>query len=264
MITFLAMLAWTATWLIIALRLRKHPAKRPTAIVLHACWLLALSLHGASLLHPWLETGILSVDFLSALSAVLWLTGLLLFLTNLKRPLETLGLFVLPFIPLAILSSTLFPYKGMTISLHNGIGIHIFVSLLAYSMLTLAALLAVLLAAQNRQLHNHNPHGLIRTLPPLQDMEALLFTLIQIGMILLTIGMISGAIYLDGLFGKKIAHKTILSIIAWLSFATLLYGHWRHGWRGRIAIRWTLSGFTLLLLAFFGSKFVLEYVMGTT
>lgn len=262
MITFLAMLAWTATWLIIALRLRKYPAKRPAAMALHTCWLLALILHGVNLLHPWLATGVLSVDFLSTLSAVLWLTGLLLFLTNLKRPLETLGLFVLPFIPLAILFGALFPYTGMTILLHNGIGVHIFTSLLAYSMLTLAALQAMLLAVQNRQLHNHNPHGLIRTLPPLQDMEVLLFTLIQLGMLLLTIGMVSGAIYLDGLFGKKIAHKTILSIIAWISFATLLYGHWRHGWRGRIAIRWTLIGFTLLLLAFFGSKFILEYVVG--
>ncbi|MEZ5449735.1 MAG: cytochrome c biogenesis protein CcsA [Thiolinea sp.] len=92
-------------------------------------------------------------------------------------------------------------------------------------------------------------------------MESLLFQLILAGVVLLTIGLLTGFIYLDGLFGKQVAHKTLLSILAWFTFTTLLYGHWRYGWRGRIAIRWTVTGFILLMLAFWGSKFVIEYVV---
>lgn len=153
------------------------------------------------------------------------------------------------------------PEQGRSIDLSSGLGIHIFTSLLAYSMLTLAALQALLLAMQNKHLHNHHPGGLIRTLPPLQDMEALLFKLLFVGIALLSAGLISGALYVDNLFSQHLVHKTVLSIIAWGTFSTLLFGHWRYGWRGRIAIRWTLTGFVLLMLAFFGSKFVLEFLV---
>ncbi len=264
MILLMVMAAWMSTWLVIALRLRKPPASLPPTWLLNTLWLFSLALHGASLLLPWIDSQQSTVDFLTALSIVLWLTNLLLFVTQLSRPLETLGLFVLPFIPPVVLANYFLPHAGTTIHLNNGLGLHIFLSLLAYSMLTLAAMQALLLALQNRQLHNHHPGGLIRTLPPLQDMESLLFKLLLLGVILLTLGLVSGFIYLDGLFGKRVAHKTILSIIAWLTFSTLLFGHWRYGWRGKKAIRWTLAGFIALMLAFFGSKFVLEYLVKPT
>jgi ABC-type uncharacterized transport system permease subunit len=54
----------------------------------------------------------------------------------------------------------------------------------------------------------------------------------------------------------------VLSLIAWAVFATLLWGHWKFGWRGRTAIRWTLGGFVFLMLAYFGSKMVLELMLG--
>jgi ABC-type uncharacterized transport system permease subunit len=258
-----ATLAWLATWLLIGVRLRdrlqtRSPQHRSVLITL---WLVALALHGWTILHHIAQAGGVSINFATASAIVMWLCNWLLFITMLSRPLETLGIFVVPFTLSAMLLPLLSPAHATTINLSNGLGIHIFTSLLAYSMLTLAALQASLLALQNRHLHNHHPGGLIRTLPPLLDMEALLFKLILLGVILLSFGLLSGALYVDNLFAQHLVHKTLLSIIAWIIFTVLLFGHWQYGWRGRIAIRWTLSGFFLLMLAFFGSKFVLEFLV---
>ena len=92
-------------------------------------------------------------------------------------------------------------------------------------------------------------------------METLLFEVILVGFIALTISLASGLIFLENMFAQQLAHKTILSIVAWLVFLTLLIGHWKLGWRGRTAIRWTLTGFASLMLAYFGSKFVLEVLL---
>ncbi len=262
-INLIAALAWLATWLLIGVRLRdrlqsRQPRHRGPLIGL---WMTALLMHGWTILHAASQAPGIIINFASAGSIVMWLCSLLLFVTMLTRPLETLGIFVTPFTLTAMLLPLLESGHSAVIDLGNGLGVHIFISLLAYSILTLAALQALLLALQNKHLHNHHPGGLIRTLPPLLDMEALLFKLILLGVILLSFGLLSGALYIDNLFAQHLAHKTILSIIAWVTFTVLLIGHWRYGWRGRIAIRWTLSGFFLLMLAFFGSKFVLEFLV---
>lgn len=249
-----------STWLVIALRLRKPPQPRPPNWLLNSLWLWALIIHGTSLILTGAKSQPDFIDFFAALSVVLWLTCFLLFLAQLNRPLESLGLLIIPFIPPTLLGSYFFPTQSASLNLSSGLGIHIFISLLAYSMLTLAALHALLLGLQIRQLHDHKPNILVRTLPPLQDMESLLFKVIALGWLLLSLSLISGFIYLDDLFAQHVAHKTILSILAWLIFAILLYGHWQYGWRGKKAIRWTLAGFLLLMIAFFGSKFVLEYL----
>jgi len=258
--TLIVMAAWMSTWLVIALRLRKPHQPRPPTWLLNSLWLLALIVHGASLILTWTSQQNGFIDFFAALSVVLWLTSFLLFLTQLTRPLENLGLLIIPFIPPTLLGSYFLPTNSASLNLENGLGIHIFASLLAYSMLTLAALHSMLLGLQIRQLHDHKPNILVRTLPPLQDMESLLFKVIALGWLLLTLSLLSGFLYLDDLFAQHVAHKTILSIVAWVVFATLLYGHWQYGWRGKKAIRWTLAGFFILMLAFFGSKFVLEYI----
>ncbi|HRJ51682.1 MAG TPA: cytochrome c biogenesis protein CcsA [Candidatus Thiothrix moscowensis] len=262
-INLLATLAWLATWLLIGTRLRerlltRQPQHRQLLIVL---WVVALLMHGLTILHAIWQTPGITIHFAAAGSIVMWLCSILLFVTMLTRPLETMGIFVLPFTLTAMLLPLLNAGHTDAIDLGHGVGVHIFISLLAYSILTLASLQAMLLALQNKHLHNHHPGGLIRTLPPLLDMEDLLFKLVLLGVILLSFGLLSGSLYVDNLFGQHLVHKTILSIIAWIVFTTLLVGHWQYGWRGRIAIRWTLSGFFILMLAFFGSKFVLEFLV---
>lgn len=259
----LAMLAWLATWLLIGMRLRNRLQGKPQAYrqLLIVTWLLALGMHGWTILHAIAQTPGIAIDFARASSIVMWLCGVLLFIAMLQRPLETLGIFVVPLTLSTMLLPLINTGNSSTLDLRNGLGVHIFISLLAYSMLTLAALQALFLSWQNKHLHNHNPGGLIRTLPPLLDMEALLFKFILLGVVLLSAGLLTGSLYVDDLFSQHLMHKTVLSIVALLVFATLLVGHWRYGWRGRIAIRWTLSGFFLLMLAFFGSKFVLEFLV---
>ncbi|MGC8732668.1 MAG: cytochrome C assembly family protein, partial [Halothiobacillaceae bacterium] len=140
--------------------------------------------------------------------------------------------------------------------------VHILLSILAYSLFTLAALQAWLLASQHRALHQRRPAAFARILPPLEDMEILLFRLIGAGFALLTLSLITGFMFLEDIFAQHLVHKTVLSIVSWAVFGGLLLGRAFMGWRGRTAVRWTLSGFGVLLLAYFGSKIVLEWVLG--
>ena len=101
----------------------------------------------------------------------------------------------------------------------------------------------------------------MRALPPLAIMERMLFQLIAVGFVLLTLSLLSGFVYLENMFAQHLVHKTILSILAWAVFGVLLLGRRLYGWRGKVAVRWTLSGIALLLLAYFGSKLVLELIL---
>ena len=139
--------------------------------------------------------------------------------------------------------------------------LHISSSILAYAVLTLAAVQSALLAAQDHQLKHRHTRGIIQILPPLQLMESMLFELLWIGVSLLTIAIVSGFVFIDDIFAQSLVHKTVLTMIAWLLFSLLLWGHYQLGWRSQTAVRLTLAGFALLMLAFFGSKLVLELVL---
>ena len=92
-------------------------------------------------------------------------------------------------------------------------------------------------------------------------MESLLFNFLIFGFIGLSASLATGFIYLQDIFAQHLVHKTVLSIIAWFVLAVLLFGRFKFGWRGKTAIRWTLSSFLLLMLSFFGSKLVLEFIL---
>jgi ABC-type uncharacterized transport system permease subunit len=197
-----------------------------------------------------------------AASLVAWLMVLLWLMSLLSKPTENLAVVILPVAAVAILLEVLLPERGHV--LHNlapGMLAHIFISILAYSLLGIAAIQAVLLWIQDRQLHNRHPGGFVRALPPLQVMESLLFQMIALGFIVLTFSLFSGVLFLENIFAQHLVHKTVLSILSWLVFAVLLWGRWRLGWRGKTAIRWTLGGFFSLMLAYFGTKFVLELIL---
>ena len=140
---------------------------------------------------------------------------------------------------------------------------HILVAMLAYSLLTIAALHALLMSVVERRLHHPTMPSVLTNLPPLLVMEKLLFRIIWAGFILLTLTLISGVVFSEEVFGQpvKFTHKTVFGFISWGVFAALLTGRQLYGWRGRIAIRWTLIGFVSLLLAYIGSKFVLEVIL---
>ena len=180
----------------------------------------------------------------------------------LRRPLQNLLVGLLPLSALSIVVATLGPDTSAARDhIEPGMLMHIGSSIVAYSLLTLAAGQAALLAVQDRQLRNRNMTGIARSLPPLQLMESMLFELVWVGVAALTLSILSGVIFMENMFAQHLVHKTVLSLFAWVLFSVLLWGRYRLGWRSQIAVRFTLSGFIFLLLAFFGSKLVLELVL---
>ena len=223
---------------------------------------LGIILHGTLLYQNTVTAIGINLGVLNAFSLITWTILLLLLVSSLGKPVENLGIVLLPLGAVAIALESQFPSVHL---LHDtetaGLTIHILVSLLAYSLLTLASVQAVLLAIQDHHLHHRHPGGFIRALPPLQTMESLLFEMIGAGFVLLTLALISGFTFLEDMFAQHLAHKTILSIVAWFVFGTLLWGRVRFGWRGQKALIWTLSGFVVLMLAYFGSKVVIELIL---
>ncbi len=191
-----------------------------------------------------------------------WLTAALLIIGSIKQPLESLALIFFPIAAISLLFAELFPEHGqISKQLPFGIQIHILLSILAYSLLSIAALQAIVLAYADNSLRKRKPIPIIRMLPPLQTMETHLFRLIWCGILLLTLSLVSGFHFVEDMMAQHLVHKTVLSVIAWLVFAVLLFGRHQYGWRGRTAIRFTLVGMALLILAFFGSKVVLELIL---
>jgi ABC-type uncharacterized transport system permease subunit len=222
----------------------------------------AVILHGL-VLYPELMTGRgLNMGFFNAASLVTLLMVTLLLLTALRQPVENLGIPVLPVAAATVALAIWNPGGHTDITSTNWqLDLHILFSVLAYSLFALAAAQAVLLDIQDRHLRNRRPGGFIRALPPLEVMERLLFQMIATGFTLLSAALLTGMLFLEDIFAQHLVHKTVLSIASWVIFGILLWGRWKFGWRGRTAIRWTLSGFVFLILAYFGSKMVLELIL---
>ena len=269
-IGFISVVLYALTGTLLGLRLFRDRTQPTQCRLLKKPYLIALGLV-AALLHAitlyndlFVATG-LNLGFFNAASLITWLIAVMLLLTAITNPVESLGVFLLPLAGIGISLEMIFPSDHILISTEAAeLKIHIFMSILAYSLLSIAAIQAVLLAIQDYHLRNKRPGGFIRALPPLQTMETLLFQMIGAGLAVLTLSLLSGFFYLEDMFAQHLVHKTILSIVAWCVFASLLWGRWRFGWRGSKAIRWTLSGFFVLMLAYIGSKWVMEILLQRT
>ncbi|MGF1548616.1 MAG: inner membrane protein YpjD [Thiotrichales bacterium] len=261
LITALAIVANLASaWLIFQSLRRNVKAPPPAALWL---WSVALLAHALVLGQTLVRPEGLDLCLYNALSMVAWLVSLLLWASSLRMPVHALAILLLPLNALLLgLIGVLHPSLGNHIIISPpGLQLHVVGSLLAYSLLSLATLQALVLAYQDHQLRGHRVTGWMRFLPPLRPMEHFLFQLIGAGFVLLSLALVSGLVFLDDIFAQHLVHKTVLSIAAWLIFGILMLGRWRLGWRGRTAIRWTLVGFSLLMLAYFGSKLVLEILL---
>jgi ABC-type uncharacterized transport system permease subunit len=227
---------------------------------------LALLLHGGLLYRDIFAVGGFNLGLFYSLSAILWLTALIYWIANLKHALHSLQAFVLPPAALFVLLSGLNIQSYVQPEVNTGSALfiaHVAIAILAYSLFTFAALHAMLMAVVERSLHNKPLPIKLPSFPPLMVMESLLFKVISVGFILLTLTVLSGMLFSEEIFGKPLqfTHKVVFSIAAWLIYAWLLYGRFRHGWRGKTAIRWTLFGFVLLVLAYIGSQFVLHILL---
>ena len=200
-----------------------------------------------------------------AVSAILWLTVLIYWVGNFFYKLEGLQALVMPVAAAACLLPAVFPSsKPLPNTEFVAFKFHLLISMLAYSLFTIASLHVLLMALLERRLHDGALPQMLQRLPPLLAMEKVLFRVIWAGFILLTLTLASGVVYSEELFGKaaQFNHKTVFGILSWLIFAALLAGRQIYGWRGRVAVRWTLAGFATLVLAYIGSKFVLEVILG--
>ena len=224
---------------------------------------VGLALHGW-LLYETMFAGGLNLGLTNALSAILWLTALIYWLTDIQHNLQSLQAFVLPPAALAVLlqkfvpTSLVLPFADQPLFMA-----HLIIALLAYSLFTFAAMHALLMAVVERSLHNKIPLIKLPDFPPLLDMENLLFWVIATGFGLLTLTLISGVLFSEELFHEpmKFTHKNVFAVLSWLVFGGLLLGRAKYGWRGRTAIRWTLGGTVLLALAYLGSKFILQILL---
>lgn len=223
---------------------------------------LVLLLHGGLVYESLLGSGVITLGFGNSLSAIAWLTALIYWTTNPRTSLVRIQAWVTVFAAVTVVFPLLFP-NSHAIPNSDALAFraHLAVSLLAYSLFAIAALHAILMTTLEKKLHRGA--ALQEGAPPLLTLEAVLFRTVTLGFVLLTLTVFSGAIFSEELFGKPLqfTHKIVFAMLSWLVFGGLLLGRHFRGWRGRMALYWTLTGFALLLLAYVGTQFVLEVLL---
>ncbi|HXF79428.1 MAG TPA: cytochrome c biogenesis protein CcsA [Usitatibacter sp.] len=227
----------------------------PVALVLHA-----MLLYRRVVVPDGLDLGVAN-----AISMLAWLTILIYWLASLAYPgLATILGLTSPLGLVAVVLQIVIPTKHVvTYGSDPLFTLHFAIAMLAYSLFIVAAVHAVVMLAEEKWLHRGVLPPFLRAIPPLMEMEALLFRIILAAFVLLTLTLVSGVFFSERLFGKPFtfSDKTVFGIVSWVIFGSLLVGHYARGWRGRKAVRWTLAGFTALAIAYVGSKVVLELVL---
>jgi len=226
--------------------------------------LIPLAMHGYLLVQGIFSGEGLDLGLLQSLSLIIWLTLVIYWLARFFYPIGGMQTLLLPIAAVTVVLPQLFRTDHLLTNTNLFVfKAHITVAMLAYSLFTIATLHAVLIFQVEKRLHHATLPRVLRSLPPLMTMETLLFRMIGIGFVLLTLTLVSGVAFSEEIFGKpwQLSHKILFGFISWGVCGVLLCGHQFYGWRGRVAVRWTVGGFVLLLLAYLGSKFVLEVLL---
>jgi ABC-type uncharacterized transport system permease subunit len=224
--------------------------------------LIAIVGHSDAIVHATRQHGAFSIGLLEAISLLAWTLAVLACLIAIDRQNRVLGAILFAS---AAVGSTMTSF-GQSYAEASAPGwelsAHILLSMAAAALLFAAAVTALLLVFLERRLRSRRIADLPSALPPLDALERVMFRLIGAGFAFLTLALFTGFVFVTNLFTQLLLQKTVLSLVAWLLFGVLLIGRIRFGWRGRSAVQWTLSGFAVLAVAYFGSKFVLEYLYG--
>ena len=221
-------------------------------------------LHAGTQWSHWFGGDVLDVSLPHLMSLCALVILLLLITSTLNRKaLYAAGLVALPLAAAILLLEWILPHEPIALNqVSAGTAVHVVSSVLSFGLLSVAGVYALFVFIIDHLLRRHHLSPLVRTLPPLEVLEDLLFKLIAAGFVVLTVSLLSGMMFINDIFAQHLVHKTILSILAWLVFGVLLFGRWRYGWRGSLAVRLTLVGIVLLLLSYFGTKLVLEVILG--
>jgi ABC-type uncharacterized transport system permease subunit len=243
----------------VLLRSVNKPRLEPLAWLLI---LLAIVGHSDAIMRMMRINGAFSIGVLEAISLLAWTLAVLACLVSIDRQNRALGAILMASAGVGAAASG--AGRGLAEATTAGweLTAHILLSMGAAALLFAAAVTAVLLVILDRRLRTRRLADLPSVLPPLDALEKVMFRLIGAGFGLLTLALFTGFVFVTNLFTQNLVQKTALSLIAWILFGVLLIGRIRFGWRGRSAVQWTLSGFGVLAIAYFGVKFVLEDVLG--
>ncbi len=227
-----------------------------------ALTLAAIFAHSDAIVRMMRSVGPWSIGLLEAISLLAWTLAVLAFFMSFEKQNRVLGSILLASAGVGSMATSTAHSFAEASAPGWELTAHILLSMAAAALLFAAAVTAVLIFALDRRLRRRRIADLPRLFPPLDTLEKIMFRLIGTGFALLTLALFAGFVFVTNLFAQHLFHKTVLSLVAWAVFAVLLIGRVRYGWRGRFAINWTLAGFGILTLAYFGSKFVLEYILG--
>lgn len=226
---------------------------------------LAIALHGVGLHASLFGEPAMRFSFSLALSSMFWLAATLYWFENLKARLEALQPLVLGLAGICALLPLLFAKThDLAYAGNLGFRLHFSAAMLAYSLFALSVLQAAFLNVAERRLHHRAVSRGLAALPSILTLEAMLFRMIALGFALLTFAVGSGLFFSGEIYGRpwSFDHKTLFALASWAIFAALLIGRWRLGWRGKTAQRWLFAGFSALILAYVGSRFVVEVILG--
>lgn len=258
-LSYITSLLYLLSAILIWLLMMSSRAAKPLQILVWIFWLSAIILHSYQL-SPILKESYsvnLSIDY--ALILVAFIISITLYISSILGNTQFLGIIILPIVSFIFLLS--FENNPVNVSLNNYIFIHVILSLISYSILGLSAAQSLIVKLQEKKLQANKPLGIITKLPSLDSMDRLLFKILVLGVLFLSASLISGLIFIEDLFAQHLAHKTILSILAWFIFILLILGRKIYGWRGRNAANINLIGFFFLFLSYFGTKTVLELIL---
>lgn len=237
-------------------------ARKAVLIVLAT---IGVVLHAAACFHLIVTGAGLNLGLYTSASLVTWIMLVCVLLASIHLPVMNLLMLIQPLAAASVIAALVWDTSLVTTippdQLDPALLLHIGLSITAYSILFMAACQSVLVAVLEYRLHRKKTIRLLRVLPPLQTMESLLFNFLWAGIVVLTLAIGSGFLFLEDMFAQRVVHHTILAIASWGVYAVLLAGHRLFGWRGTTAVRWTLIAFTLLVLGYFGSKFVIEVLL---
>ncbi|TXR53088.1 cytochrome C assembly family protein [Reinekea thalattae] len=223
---------------------------------------IGLAAHSAHILLTVHVDGLLQLSLLNSVSICIWLMISVILISSLTKPLHNLFTFLMPICALLLVIAAYIPQHAAPKLYSTGMLFHIFIALLSASIMTITTLQAALVDIQSSGLHKHHTSSrIMKALPPLLSMERLMFEWLIVGFCLLTIAIVTGATFIENIFAQHLIHKTVLTVIAWFFYGALIFGHLQLGWRGQRASRMIYTGSVFLVLAFIGSKFVLEYLL---
>ncbi|KUJ72883.1 inner membrane protein YpjD [Thiomicrospira sp. WB1] len=220
-------------------------------------WLVCLGLvfHFLSFAPALTDGNWLYFNLSIGLSLISWVALAILLVTNINKPTENLGIFILP---IGAVTALLPLVQTDTIPLPIELGSHVLISIIAYSIMGLATAQAVLYALQEKRFQKRQLNTLFKSLPPLQVMEKVLMQLVLIGFVFVSFALLSGVFFLEDIFAQHLVHKTFFALLAWAAYLLLLIGHHRMGWRGQKAATYTIWAYVLLVVSYIGTQLILQ------